>query len=71
MNEIVERAAKAIQTNPFPEHHDARIAIVICVLRAIREPTDGMIDAGAKAMVGSDQDALDCWPAMIDEALKP
>ncbi len=78
MKTMVDRIAEAIYPRPLCDmtamerelyQHYAK-----CALEAVREPTDGMIDA---AYTGYDsvgcgigrRDALEVWQAMIDAAL--
>lgn len=64
---MIERVAEAIWnemgTGKSNRRDFARVAI-----KAMREPTDAMIEAGWN-FPGSQPD--DHWQAMIDEALKP
>ena len=70
MSEMIERVAKAIEdadANGFsklPYWACARAAI-----EAMREPTEAMADAGTTE-TNSEEDAIECWNAMIAEALK-
>ena len=40
-------------------------------IRAIREPTDAMIDAGTKVTFEDEDRLTDMWQAMIDKASPP
>lgn len=72
MSEMVERVAESLRasmpglTNPeaWPWKTLARAAI-----EAMREPTEDMADAGA-IETNSEEDAIECWKAMIEEALR-
>jgi len=77
MSEMRERVARALaQTNHARDwdhmteagkswwRTEAAAAIV-----AMREPTQAMADAGA-IETSSEEDAIECWIAMINEALK-
>ena len=78
-SEMVERAAKAMQSL------DSTCTCIECMrdkaraaIKAIREPTEQMLDAGGWAIAQRNGDmspetealAQLAWPAMIDEALK-
>lgn len=86
MKTIVERAARALREldghapdieddNPTWQNY---LSNVRAVLQAIREPTDGMMEAGAEIIrnVGPSEspeahrnDAANTWRFMVDEAL--
>lgn len=79
--DIIERAARAlIDADPaISGHHKLHIEMMKptarIVLDAIREPDEGMIEAGGeKVFSGSRSAALvgakNAWQAMIDKALK-
>lgn len=73
MSEMVERVAQAICGDDNPANileihrHRARAAIA-----AMREPTEGMVEAGQNSGVIYDAGLVPhhVWQAMIDEALK-
>lgn len=56
-----------------PGNKDIGRRMARVVLAAIREPSEGMVDAGGKASnteIGSYEDATNVWRAMIDKALE-
>lgn len=72
--EMIRRVADAIQAKckergfnecPAPLIHHVSAAAIA----AMREPTEAMADAGA-IETDSEEDAIECWNAMIDEALR-
>lgn len=87
MSEMVERVAKAqwdldrasggrpAWGDADHEHRSAAMELARAAIEAMREPTEGMIDAGADADapewggIGL-MAALTAWCLMIDEALK-
>lgn len=73
MSEMIDRVAEAIRLrgcergypiSPMVVHHLAAAAI-----EAMREPTEAMADAGTTE-TNSEEDAIECWNAMINEAMK-
>jgi hypothetical protein len=82
--DIIERAARAVciahghepEGMKFSDGQPIWTAYIDdarAVLSALREPDEGMIEAGWSCFPDyepSAQDATDCWQAMIDQALK-
>ncbi len=84
MSEMVERVVRAIMDAPTRNgkmadfiHDDEAVTIARAVLTEMREPTDGMVDAGFERLPGypaSYWEAMQSstryyWSAMIDAAL--
>lgn len=59
-NEMIERCAKAVRARDTQDEH----AIVRAVIKAMREPTEKMLEAGTD--VGPDRAPSEYWYAMID-----
>ena len=74
---MVDRVAKALFKNdhlmrdPHPNAHWLNYTDdAITAIKAMREPTDDMIsDACAAAYPVDDEEAVEIWQAMVDEAL--
>ncbi len=77
MSEMIERVAKAIYDRTLEDDQLADYGLpmadaITCAkaaIEAMREPTQDMLNAG-KAIMTDYDDSLECWQAMIDEALK-
>lgn len=87
MSEMIERVARAIgaadpdqggQINDsdmgeyfWEKYRDHYIPIAIAAIKAMREPTEAMEDAGnSPTYIWVDETASDVWPRMIDAALE-
>lgn len=81
MSAIVERVAGAI-ANAWPDRdipHENAVAMARAAIRALREPTEAMLEAGTTHGITAYRctmtqlrhgDAEETWWAMIDAALK-
>lgn len=84
MSEMVERVARVIyEMEPFISAHGHGVAwdaVAVVqkagflskarnVIRAMREPTEAMLEAGDAALIRNNDTSADAWPAMIDVAL--
>lgn len=66
-NEMIERVSEAILNTPNAS--DYKTLVAINAIKAMREPTEGMIVEGAKHVVLY-KNANDVYQAMIDQILK-
>lgn len=69
MSEMIKRVAIAIRLRDTTDE----LAMARAAIEAMREPTDDMASAGGSELPdydAGDDDAVDCWKRMIDEALK-
>ena len=74
MSEMIERLILAMQDIAGKEDlNEVRAeSLARAAIRAMRKPTQEMLDAGAEAFAHytDDQESTHLWQAMIDEALK-
>lgn len=72
MNEMIERCIKAGNDTDLDFVmwcQEAQIELVTAIIKAMREPTDAMVQA-CRRSAPYDQDVTAYWPIAIDEALK-
>lgn len=76
MSEMLERVARALAERRTPFLLPCHYAAASRAIAAIREPTEGMLEAGVEAWTKCDlmtlleDDLLAVWQAMIDKALE-
>jgi len=71
MSEALNRAVEALSDNAIWDTdnitNDDYANIIRAILKAIREPTEAMVDAGYRYSI---LDHAEAWRGMIDEVLK-